>query len=580
MALIDDLCKRVQALMDARAPLESTLADIVKYVFPSGPRFDRGQWLGPTSNFFASGSKSAERSPYIYDTTSVWAIDRLSSGMYSLFIPDSEKWHSLGIDDALAPRATLEEKIWFDFYRDHLFDVRYDFRSGFALANQKAIRSMCALGTGVYMTEESFGVDGAEPRKVPVTYRYIPFNECYIIVDYRGKPVGLARVYEMTNAQALNFFKAKTPNDIKNDANDAKKADEKHVYCHFVCERGDYSPRHNMAYCSYHFVHDKKLMVSGDHGYQEFPYTVFYWNQDENSAYGESPVMNAIAEIKSLNLMGKHIQRATMQWTDPPTMSTTDGIVNQPDLNPGRNNPGYLDDETFKPKIQPLITAQNPSFADAIMAAKRAQLKDALYVTLWQVLIENREMTATEALIRAQEKGEMIGPAGTSVQSGLGHTFNREHGIISRKGAFNPGSVLAPPDTLRSKSFGPKFKGPFDRARRSPELLGIERVVTTTTALAQIDPTAAMRLDTKRIQDHAQEISGAPADIFKSDEDYQNSVDQFNQQQQMAAQAQIAKTGGEAASKIIPAAQQAGVPVDQLGPALQQVAQTQQPGQG
>lgn len=578
MGMVDDLTARVQSLMDVRANWETSWADIVKYVFPTGPKFERYGFmaLSTATSFLTAGPRSAERSPKIYDTTSVWAIDRLSAGIYSLFLPDSEKWHGLAIDDALAPRPTLEERVWMDLYRDHLFAMRYDPRSGFALANQKAIRSCCALGTGVYMTEESFGIDGANDRKVPATYRYIPLNEAYIIVDYRGTPVGLARVYEMTNAQALKFFKEKTPAKIMADAEDPKRKDMKHTYCHFVCQRGDYGARHNMAYCSFHFCFDERLEISFDHGFHEFPYSIYYWNQDENSAYGDSPVMMAIAEIKSMNLMGKHINRATVQWTDPPTISTSDGIVNQPDLNPGRNNPGYMDDDTFQPKIKPLLTAQNPAFADAIMAAKRSQLKDALYVSLWQLLIENREMTATEALIRAQEKGEMIGPVGTSVHLGMSQTFAREHGILSRKGAFDLGSVLAPPDTMREKSFGPKFVSPFDRARRSPELIGIKQVLETTQLLvAAGDQQAPMRLNGKRIQQHSQEIAGAPADIFLSDEEAEANIQQMQQAQQMAMAAQVAKTGGEAAKNILPALNQAGVQVDQLGPAIQQAAQTQ-----
>lgn len=544
--------------MTDRTPIEAIWARIVRYVMPMGPRFE----AYGARHLIAYGEKiwntptSSERSPELYDSTSVWAINRLATGVESIITPKTSFWHDLGIDDPLAGEASDDELNWFDLYRQHLFAVRYDPRSGFMIANQKAIRSACALGTGVFMVEDKFGVVKDLERKVPMTYRHIPLSEAFIIVDYRGVPIGLHRVYTMTCEQALAFFGDKCPGEIKDKAEDPERCMERMTFVHAV-EKAHGNDRHNlMPWVSMHYCLENKQFIHRG-GYNDFPFVVYYWEQDENSAYGQSPVMMALSEIQVLNLLSKHSSRAMQQWTDPPLAAMADDIVNQPNLNPSKINYGYLDEDTFNVKLKPIITAQNPSFVEVILNSKREQLKESLYITLWQTLIQNREMTATESLIRANEKGELLGPVGDGIQTGLASMFNREHAILARKGAFDRGSALAPPDSIRGKSFGPKFISTYDRMRRSPELIGIERVIGTANALLPIFPNIKYRLDENFILRHVQMIGGAPARTLRSKDDADADIQMAEQAQQAAGMAAIAEQGGKAANEILPAIQQA-----------------------
>jgi hypothetical protein len=546
--------QRTQSLMDDRMGYERVWNDIIRYVYPMGPRLNQYgvRWASTSVEAMVSGSKAASKAPEIYDSTSIWAIDRLGTGVESLITPKTTKWHDLAIDDPLAGEASDQELIWLDTYRNSLFASRYDVRSGFLTANQKAIKSACALGTGVYMVEEKFGIDRNNERRVPITYRYIPLNECFICVDYKGMPCGLHRVYEMTALQAYQFFGDKTPAKVMEAYNNPKDRGKRFMFVHAV-EQAYGNDRYNrMDFVSLHYCMDTKEAIHKS-GFHEFPYVVYYWMQDETNAYGESPVMLAISEIRSLNLLTKHANRAAQQWTDPPTASLDDSIVNQPNLNPGKNNPGYLDPDTHDVLLKPLITAQNPTFVEAVLASKKDQVNETLYVKFWQMLIQNREMTATEALIRANEKGELIGPIGDSMQTGQTFMFNREHAILLRRGAFDPPSKLAPPDSMRGKSFGPKFNSQYDRMRRASELIGTERLINTVNLLAPIRPDIKHRLDVDFILRHTQEVGGAPARALRPLEEAQKDIDAENQMMQASQAAAIAEQGGKAANEIIPA---------------------------
>ena len=100
--------------------------------------------------------------------------------MESLVTPQSEKWHGLAVTDPLAPEASDEEMEYFERYRDYMFAVRYNSRSGFIGAHQKALRSAIALGAGIVFVEECLG---REAQATPTLYRYLPLSECYLAVD-------------------------------------------------------------------------------------------------------------------------------------------------------------------------------------------------------------------------------------------------------------------------------------------------------------------------------------------------------------------------------------------------------------
>ena len=241
---------------------------------------------------------------------------------------------------------------------------------------------------------------------------------------------------------------------------------------------------------------------------------VYYWQQDPDTGYGESPVMLALAEIKSLNLLSKHTLRAVQQWTNPPIAIPNDGVVRRPNLNPGAVNPGAIDDEG-RSRIQPIVTAQNPTFIQQVLEVKREQLRESLFINLFQILIQNPQMTATEALIRANEKGELLGPAGAKIQAGLSRLVERETGILERRGVFEGDGPLSPPMSLLGRGFGVRFRAPLDRLRRAGELLGVQQTFEFASQIAQFDPTVLDRLDTDKALDLAQEINGAPRAIFR-----------------------------------------------------------------
>ncbi|STU67291.1 Bacteriophage head to tail connecting protein [Klebsiella pneumoniae subsp. ozaenae] len=48
---------------------------------------------------------------------------------------------------------------------------------------------------------------------------------------------------------------------------------------------------------------------------------------------------------------------------------------------------------------------------------KRQTINDGFFITLFQILVDNPQMTATEAMLRAQEKGQLLAPTAGRIQA-------------------------------------------------------------------------------------------------------------------------------------------------------------------
>ena len=577
MGIVQDLLDRQQDLATGRSAWEATWRVLADYALPTQPRTSdsvAGHPSRPSYDRFVNrGPVSVDRGRRLYDSTSVWSIDRLTAGMESLVSPPSEMWHELTPDDVLQNGEPGEEETaWNERLRDYLFSTRYDPRSGFALHNQKALRSVAALGTSVMFVEEARTTDRSDIRSIPIRYRTLPLSENFLAVDAYDVVDTNFRVFPLMARQALAMFKGRggrVHEAVEKAAESETDKDRAFDFLHAVFPRAERGSRRgtnrDSAYVSVYLDIENKFLIS-ESGFFDFPYIVQWWQQQEGSAYGESPVMLALADIVMLQQMAKTTLRASQQMLDPPLGLPAKGIMNRPDLNPRALNYGAVD-KGGNLLVRPIVTAQNLPFAEQIMAVKREQSKESLYINLFQILIQNPAMTATEALIRANEKGELLGPAGAKIQDGYSRMVDREIGILSRLGAFAEGSFLEPPEALQGRSIGPRFTSPLDRLRRSAELVAADRTVERAVqAAASGRPEALDLIDIDEYVRLAREIEGAPSRILLDRETVEEIRTRRLELEQEQAAIETARAAGEAGNAALPALAEAQELVDGLSP--------------
>lgn len=575
MTVVQDLIDEWGGLADMRSPWETYWRDIARYVLPHTQVNEMLLARHPTAAIrsVVDAPAAARRSKDLYDMTSLWAVERLSAGMLSLKTPESQTWHDLSKGDIFGGKETHEEKVALERLRDYLFAVRSNPKTGFWASHRSAIRSMCAFGDGWQFIEEIPG-SGA---KVPFRYQYIPLPELFPGVDPAGQPDRMFRIFRQSALQcATQFGHENLPANIQRMLDDEKQKHHTVRVMHAVKPRdeqargGRIGMRGSPFASFYAFPDDKHLI--GEGGFNEFPFVRYAWTNTGTTPFSEGPVAIALGEIKSLQEMAKN-ELIAVQTAVRPAYGTFGKNYVKLNLNPAAVNPGMVSAEG-RPLFSALNTGVRPDFAQAVIEARRNSIREMLYLNLWQIIIQDRTETATEALIRAQEKGELLGPVGISLNEGLSHMTDREVAILGRKRAFDDDSPLAMPDSMADADVAPTFTSPLDRLRRMGEMVGMSRLVEFAMLLGGGDPNQSAkvmaRFDIDEMLDKAQAILGAPASALVARETAEGSRGQQDQMSQMMMALQALKGGGDAAQSIGAGAAQLaeGAEMAQNAPAL------------
>lgn len=552
MGIVQDILDRQKELATIRAPWETRWTQVADVSLVTAEPFP----YSPLSRIdtLVQGPRSPDRGRRLYDSTAVTAIDRLAAGMLNLVSPDATKWQNFGPDDPLAPEPTDEdEKRWYDAIRDYVFVMRYNPRCGFSLANLTAIRGACALGSAFLYMEESFAGDGTPGGSVPIRYYHVPLSQCFAAVNAQGQHDTMYRRFALSARAAAARWPGKVSTRLQQAAETTSSKDDIFEFIHAVSPRGEggRARTNRDAPFSSHYIEVDGEHHIGSSGFFEFPYIPYAWERDMNSSYGESPVMKALADIQSLQVLAKAELHSAQTVAKPALLVAHDGVTNRINLNPGGINRGGLDgngNPTIRP-LNPNVPALN--FAEQILAAKQTRVEKSLYIHLFQILIERASDTATEALLRANEKGELLGPAGYGFQLSHAMIAERELGILERKGAFRPGALLELPPTLQGRGVAARSRTPLDRIRRSPEMMGTQRTIETGALLAQLGMTEALDgIDPDAVMELSQEVNGAPHKIMRRHADRDEIRRLRAQQQQMMAMLEMAKSGVDTAAQV------------------------------
>lgn len=532
--MVDNLIRKYEKLRNNRGVWESHWREIAERIWPD----TKEDFFG--SNIKDRGGKRTEK---VFDSTATIALDRFAAALQSMLTPPSQRWHRLTADDpAMMRQKPVQE--WFDQATRVLFKRRYSPSANYSANQWKAYKSLGAFGTGVIFLDSI----GGQNR-----YKTLHLGDLYVEENHQGVVDTVYRKVSMTGRQlAQRFGFDNLPPKTQELAKE--KPDDVQEILHVVTPNEDMQHGRldfaGMRYASvYISMRDKEEIARG--GYRTFPYIVGRYERAPNEIYGRSPAMQVLPDIKMLNEMSKTMIQAAQKVVDPPLLLHDDGIFGMSnktvDLRAGGLNPGGVNSDG-RQLIQPLLTGANIGVGEDQMERRRQSINDAFMVTLFQILVETPEMTATEVIARTREKGALMSPAMDRLQSEmLGPMIVRELDL-----AFMAGDLPPMPDALRRAGgdFDVVYESPLSRMQRSEELLGIQMTLETATAIAQFDPTVLKRFDYGKILTIASEVNGAPAEIMRSPQEVEKMMREEAEQQRTQVDLQALLQGSQAAKNM------------------------------
>jgi hypothetical protein len=477
---------------------------------------DIATFVMPQISFTVKRENGFRQGMEIFDSTPELALDRFMAAMNSILTPAGQTWHLLKPYDEEV--SDIEERRWVEYVNRKLFAMRYSPRSNFSSQIHEVYGSLGAFGTGAIFSEQ---IPGG-----PIIYRACNLAGLYIVQDVFGRVTYCHNKMEMTAEQAAQRFGVdKIPDIVKSKLE--TRPDDRATYIHCVRKNPNriygLPGQAGMAYESW-WVCQEARQVVGKGGFRTFPYMVSRYVMRSGEVYGRSPAMMALADIEMLNEMGKVSIQEGQLSISPPLLAPHDGVLSALGdgigLDPGYINWGGVDPATGRPLVLPLNRGSQWAPIKNEIDNRRKAINAAFLVTLFQILVDTPQMTATEAMLRAQEKGALLAPvAGRQQSELLGPLVDRDIDLMWRSGAIEP----PPPSIMDRLESGEGYKleydSPLTREMKSGQGVGLLRTIEGMGPLATANPKALRRFNADKIAVGLSDINGVPADWLFSDQE-------------------------------------------------------------
>jgi hypothetical protein len=527
-ALIKHCNERLAALRTARTPWWNHWREIADYLLPR-----RYRWLVTPND----PSRGASTNNKILDSTATVAHRVLGSGMMSGITSPSVQWFKLTVPDSAEEQDQSNPVTrWLAEVQQRMLRVMSE--SNFYPAMAQLYMDLGGFGTACGIIYEDYD---------DVIRCYNPCaGEYYFANSSKGKVDTVAREFTMTIRQMIQEFGKEALSDQLQAmaADDRGGQMEQEISIGHLIEPnvgGDYPVAKRFKWReTYWEVGRERERVLRSRGFNEFPALCPRWDLVGNDAYGSSPAMVALGDIKQLQQETKRKAQAIDKMVNPPLMADVQ-LKNQPaSVLPGGVT--YINNLATNAGMKPIYTVL-PPVQELMQDIKEIQERikviffNDLFMMFQNLQAEPRSAAAVDA--RREEKLVMLGPVLERFENeALDPAIDRIFGIMLRGGLLPP-----PPPELHGAFVKVQYVSMLAEAQRATGTAAIERVLATAGNLAGVDPTA---MDVINVQECLQEYAlllAVNPKLIRSDAE----VLAIQQKRAQDAQAQQAMQAGMAA---------------------------------
>lgn len=512
-----------------RGTFETLWTQTARRVFPRGDNF-QGRNITP----------GERRTEWQFDSKPVLALERWAAVMLGVTMPPSEFYHGWQAEER-SIRKELEVKQWCEELRDDCFQMRYSTRSGFTGQINETWMSAGAFGTSGMFIDDRPGE--------PVTYKSMPLEKTWIREGAGGLINCFYRQLDLRPHQAIEMFGAnRLPEQIMKSAQTEPK--RQFAFYHRVKPRQmvnrnlRFSPESMEFQSDYVCELEKKHVETG--GYRVFPAAFMRLTTISNEVYGRGPAQTVLADIKMKNEIWRTVLRSSHRMADPTVLLADDAALAPFQMQPGFRNKGYLksSDGTELAKMMKWEGDLQPAML--VAAATDKDIDDAFLMTIFQLMLTNPNMTATEVLERIRERAMLLTPAaGRVFKEFVGAMAEREADILQARGKLSevPEALAKYDGRVETTD-----ESPLAKAQKASRAIGFERTLQQVLPLAESNPKVLNRFKSEEIIPELAEIHGMPLSwLYTNDE--MEQINAAQAEQEATTQAADAAPGVASAAK-------------------------------
>ena len=524
----DTLCRRFDQARNNRGTWDDTFQQIAERVLPQA------------ADFGTTRSPGERRTEKMYDGTAALASYRAVAAIASFFWPSNQRYQKLTTNDE-ALNKVHRVKVYMDEVTERLFKARYSPRAAFEAQMGEAALQWFVFGTGFLFVEDN-------PKAQSLSYRSMHLGQTYISEGASGKVDTVFRCWKWSLRNINQRWPGKLPARYASKL--AQTPDMEIEVGHAVLPRDEYDPGRvgymGMPWASCYFLPDTKDKLD-EGGYRTWPFSVLRYMTSPGEVYGRSPAWLALSNIRVLNSMKRSTLAAAQKVADPPLLASEDGILGAFSQAPGALNFGGLDSQGNQ-LVKPLITEADVKLGLDMMDKEREIISGAFMMDVFRALVENPQMTATQALELMQERATIMSPIGGRLESeGLGPMTERELDLLANAGQLPP----MPPELIEAQGeYRIEYTSPMRKAMRASEAIAITRTFEAILPLVPYDQSVLDPYDLQMASRELGEIGGVPAKIMRSIEDAKARGEGRAQQQEIQSMVEAAPQVSAAAANL------------------------------
>lgn len=291
--------------------------------------------------------------------------------------------------------------------------------------------------------------------------------------------------------------------------------------------------------CSVHFL------SSGNDGgdflrtsyYRSWPVMTPRWDAIDADVYGVPPTEDLIGDVKMLQRMEQDILKGIAKSVTPPMRIPPEMERRQLNLQPGGIN---VVSNMSEHAVAPLLAVQ-PHVQELQAKIDRVEenIRDGLYTSLFLALLtqDNPQMTAREVAERHEEKLLMLGPVLERIHYELLDPLITRTFVL----AVEAGVIPPPPEGIDLGDTEIEYVSILSQAQKAVGVSRIEQSVAFLGSLVSVYPELRHALDPQKTFKEYNNMIGVRAGIFRTEDEYNQAVQQEQQRQALAQSASVAE---------------------------------------
>jgi hypothetical protein len=435
------------------------------------------------SNTFFYGSYTwpgSKKTHLQIDATGMLALERFAAIVDSLLTPANSQWHALEADNeyVMKDRAT---RLYFDQITRLLFKFRDNPYANFRGQNNSCWRSLGAFGNGTMLIDAFDGrhYHGARGLR----YKGVPLGETFFGENHQGVVDQMDRWFKLTARQAAQKWgEDAIPPQLHSHYNNDSQWPFNFIHC--VRPRDDFDPQRldakGLPFQSLYVCIEGACLMQPEKGYRTFPYAVRRYDVAPREVYGRGVAQRVLPALKTLNAQKTVFLKQGHRAADPVLLTNDDGVIGM-DLTPGKINKGGVNAQGQE--LVKVLPTGNIQIAKEMLAEERSIIDDMFLVTLYKVLSEHPNMTATQVIELVNEKGMLVAPTLGQQETPLSFQIEREIDVLAAQSLLPP----MPPRLREAKGeYHVVYTSPLALSRKAQSAAGFMRVVETSKEIVNI----------------------------------------------------------------------------------------------